>query len=174
MTDFIKSIKYDRAAKEANSVLPGKKVFTWDTSLKILSFEQKTSLRYRIANRENWLFEFGRYDTFEDSVGNEPASTHWGAMVWNSDWDRILGHNTDLEIGQPANWTPNLDTFFPTNQHTPHSADEMRGYRQFLEKMKIIVGFLDRMKMNALPGNEQVDEERLEGKEVNDISLDCW
>lgn len=168
MTDFIKSIKYNRAAKRANPVLTGQKVFSWGTSLKILSFEQKTSLRYRIANRENWLFEFGRYDTFEKSTGNAPVSTHWGATMWNSDWDRILGYNTDLEIGQPANWTPTLDTFFPANPHTPDRVDELTGYRQFLENMKVVVGFLDRMKLNALPGNVEV------GKEVDDMSLDHW
>lgn len=171
MTAFIKSIKYNREVKGANTLLTGQNVFTWDTSLKILSFEQKTSLRYRIANRENWLFEFGRYDTFESSAGNEPTSTHWGATMWNSDWDRILGYNTDLEIGQPANWTPTLDTFFPANPHTLESADELTGYRQFLENMKIIVGFLDRMKMNALPGNDEAGKERFDGKKVSNLSL---
>lgn len=168
MTDFIKSIKYNRAAKRANPVLTGQRVFSWGTSLKILGFEQKTSLRYRIANRENWLFEFGRYDTFEKSTGNAPVSTHWGATMWNSDWDRILGYNTDLEIGEPADWTPTLDTFFPAKPDTPDRVDELTGYRQFLENMKVVVGFLDRMKLNALPGNVEV------GKEVDDMSLDHW
>lgn len=174
MTAFIKSIKHDRAAKGTNPVFTGQKVFTWGTSLKILSFEQKTSLRYRIANRENWLFEFGRYDTFESSAGNEPTSTHWGATMWNSDWDRILGYNTDLEIGQPANWTPTLDTFFPANPHTLGGVDELTGYRQFLENMKIIVSFLDRMKMNALPGNGEVGKEIFDGKKVGDMSSGRW
>ena len=174
MTAFIKSIKYNRAAKGTNPVLTGKKAFTWSTSLKILSFEQKTSLRYRIVNRENWWFEFGRYDTFENSAGNEPVSTHWGTTMWNSDWDRILAYNTDLEIGQPANWTPTLDTFFPANQHTPDSVDELTGYRQFLGNMKSIVCFLDRMKMNALPGTDEVDKRTFDGKEVDDMSLDHW
>lgn len=173
MTSFIKSIKYDRAAKSANPVLTGQKVFIWETSLNILSFEQKTSLRYRITNREHWTFEVGRYDTFEGSAGNEPASTHWGATLWNTDWDRILSSNTDLKIGQPANWTPTLSTFFPANPDTLDSTDELIGYRQFLENMKIVVGFLDQIKMNAPPTNED-GQETFVGKNVVDIGLDHW
>lgn len=171
MTNFIKSIKYDRAAKRANPLLTGQRVFIWDTPLTILSFEQKTSLRYRVANREHWTFELGRYDTFEGSTSNEPTSTHWGATLWNSDWDRILGYNSDLKIGQPANWAPTLANFFPVNPHTRDSVDELTGFRQYLENMTTIVGFLDRIKMNALPGNEGVDRETFDGKNYVDMGL---
>lgn len=171
MSNFIKSIKYDRAAKRANPLLTGQRAFIWDTPLTILSFEQKTSLRYRVANREHWTFELGRYDTFAGSTSNEPTSTHWGATLWNSDWDRILGYNSDLKIGQPANWAPTLANFFPVNPHTLDSVDELTGFRQYLENMTIIVGFLDRIKMNALPGNEGVDRETFDGKNDVDMGL---
>lgn len=174
MTNFIKSIKYDRAAKRANPVLTGQKVFIWNTSLKIVSFEQKTSLRYRIANREHWTFELGRYDTFEYSTHNEPTSTHWGATMWNTDWDRILGYNADLKIGQEADWPPTLANFFPANPRALDSVDELTGFRQFLENMKTIVGFLDRIKMNALPGNEGADKDTSDGKNVVDMGPNSW
>lgn len=172
MTAFVKSIKYKSPVAGVKPEISGQKVFTWENSLKIESFEQKTSLRYRIANRENWIFEFGRYDGFDNLANNDPTATHWGATLWNSDWDRTLALNPDLEIGQAAGWKPTLNTFFPADRDAPGGTEEMvAGFQQFLQNMNDVVGFLDEMKADALSSNEDIDDQTTTDDEVNNADL---
>ena len=115
------------------------KAITWTRSLPVSSCVQKTALRYRIIDNHDWLFEFARYDELETSG----VPTSWGATFWNAEWDRKLGKNSRLEIGNAAEWDPQLDNFFPRNRNTEGDSREAAGFRQFLGTTKAIAELLD-------------------------------
>lgn len=143
MTDFVKSIKFKQLPKSSKPDVSGSKLFNWSSgALPISSFEQKTSLRYRIIDNSDWLFEFARYDRYGGSTSDRPTSTSWGASFWNSEWDRTLGKNADLKIGQAAPWDPQLDTFFPKSRRISRDSREAAGFRQFLGNTKAIAELL--------------------------------
>lgn len=143
MTTFRKNIKTKQFPKGSKPDISGLKVFSWNPGLPISSFEQKTSLRYRLVNNSDWMFEFARYDQYGGENPLIPTSTSWGATFWNSEWDRTLGKNADLKIGDPAKWDPQLDTFFPRSRSTLRDSKEAAGFRQFLANTRAIVELLD-------------------------------
>lgn len=144
MIAFADSIRFKVVAESIKDAISGQKVFSWNTSaLLISSFEQKTSLRYRIVDNCDWMFEFARYDQFGGKDPVAPTSTSWGATFWNSEWDRTLGANASLKIGEEPNWNPQLDTFFPNNPLTSDDSREAAGLREFLGNTKAIVELLD-------------------------------
>lgn len=144
MIAFADNIRFKVLAKSIKDAISGEKVFGWDPSpLLISSFEQKTSLRYRIVDNSDWMFEFARYDQFGGTNPDVPTSTSWGASFWNSEWDRTLGTNAALKIGEAPKWDPQLDTFFPSSRRTSSDSREAAGLREFLGNTKAIVELLD-------------------------------
>lgn len=142
MTAFAAGVKFN-APKGNKTEISGAKVFTWTPFLPVSRFEQKTSLRYRLVDNNDWMFEFARYDCYDSLTPGLPTSTSWGASFWNSEWDRLLGQNAALKIGRAAIWDPQLETFFPRSRRTSDDPTEALGLRQFLGNTKAIVEILD-------------------------------
>lgn len=155
MTAFVDSVKFKLPlASERPQIWDSAlKVFTWTSGMSVSSFEQKTSLRYRIVDNNDWMFEFARYDDYGGSVPGAPMSsspsTSWGATFWNSEWDRALGQNASLKIGEAAEWDPQLDKFFPRSRRTVGDPRESAGLRQFLANTKAIAELLDGSKVEG-------------------------
>lgn len=146
MTAFADGVKFEAPKskpKGKKAEISGTKVFNWKPFLAVSSFEQKTSLRYRLVDNNDWMFEFARYDRYDGLAPDRPKSTSWGASFWNSEWDRLLGQNAALKIGRAATWDPKLETFFPRSSRTSGDTAEALGLRQFLGNTKAIVEMLD-------------------------------
>ncbi|MCJ1269168.1 hypothetical protein MMC22_009057 [Lobaria immixta] len=155
MTAFVDSVKFKLPPKDERPKIwdSALKVFTWTSSMSVSSFEQKTSLRYRIVDNSDWMFEFARYDDYGGSIPGAPMSsspsTSWGATFWNSEWDRALGQNASLKIGEAAKWDPKLDKFFPGTRRTGGDPRESAGLKLFLAKTKAIAELLDGSKVEG-------------------------
>ena len=151
MTKFVNSIRFKPPPNDIKPTASGHRVFTWTSTLPVFIFEQKTALRYRMIDNSDWVFEFARYDTYSGAVDSTPTGTHWGGTFWNSEWDRVLGINANLEIGKEAPWAAELETFFPSGHQPPISGGEGdgKGLKQFLAYTKAIVELLDGMKVQT-------------------------
>lgn len=150
MTNFVQKVA-PNVPPGAKPQLSGTRVFTWSPTLPSITFEQKTALRYRLLNNSAWVFEFARYDTYESTArgtATTPKDTYWGATFWNSEWDRILGENANLGIGEAARWNRNMNTFFSPNFRSASTGPDA-GLRDFLSNMKSIVELLDMMRTKS-------------------------
>ena len=141
MQEFAKSVQLKRGIEE-NIALTGEKSFTWDDrygSMEVLTFQQKTALRYRLVKDLDWIVEIARYDTYDlFSRNSKPVETTWAASMWNSEWDSVLVANANLEIGQSADSNPNMNTFFPRN-----GGSGQDGVKKFLGVVGEVTKFLD-------------------------------
>ena len=122
MTEFAESVKLSKVPG-ARTELTGQKVFTWRKdlpgSMQPSAFQQKTALRYRLAEHSEWEFEIARYDSYGNAKNESiPVETNWDATLYNTNWDLILGTNSTLGIGEAAPWSPVLETFFPSQPGT--------------------------------------------------------
>lgn len=136
----------------------GRRVFTWNYGVRIISFEQKTALRYRLADRANLVFELARYDSYiSQKSSTSPTATRYRASVWSTDWDRHLLTNKFLEIGEQASWEPTIENFFGAN--VPGAAEETSSLKVFLGDMKRISKLLGDKKQPGVQENENFNEE---------------
>ena len=142
MDSFISSVRFNPPPVGTNPGAAPIKCFNWTNGgLRVLSFEQKTSFRYRIRNQNQWMFEFSRYDLYPGNLHGASPKTQWGATFWNSEWDRVLKENSKAEIGNGANWDPEVETFFPS--HDAAGKADAQGLKEFLERTKTIAEVLD-------------------------------
>ena len=158
MCAFAENVKWKILSAEYNKAdFSGLRVFTWNDSVRIVSFEQKTALRYRLADRADWIFELARYDSYH-SLKNpkKPKATHYRASVWRKEWDRLLSTNHSLEIGEEAPWEPTIDSFFGAN--VPGATEDTSGLKVFLGDMKRISELLDNTKQPGGQENENFNE----------------
>lgn len=149
MTAFANNVRFKRPPPGPKPQISGHKAFFWTGGLPIIRFEQKTALRYRLVDDVGWNFEFARYDSYGSPSSVTPTETQWGATFWSSEWDRALGDNAGLGIGQAANWEPKIETFFPKMNSTRFS-NQGGGLKMFIQSVTEIVELFD-----------EVDEDRL-------------
>lgn len=125
-------------------MVTGAKMFEWQhNSNGILPtvFEQKTALRYRLAQAQQYTFEMARYDCYGDACNpDRPVTTNWCASLWNRSWDDTLTDNAGLKIGKAASWRPNISTFFPD----PEGGSA--GVQKFQDVVQQITACLDAIK----------------------------
>ena len=153
MTEFAESVKFSKIPK-TRTELTGQRVFTWKKDfpgiMQPSTFQQKTALRYRLAQQPDWEFEIARYDNYGNPKSeNVPVETNWGATLYNTNWDSVLTANSSLGIGEAAEWTPKLETFFPSRTGT----DNLNGVEgtdpgvtEFLNVVEIVSTFIDSIK----------------------------
>ena len=152
MTEFAESVKLAKIPR-TKTELTGQKVFTWKKdfpgSMQPSAFQQKTALRYRLAHNPEWEFEIARYDNYGNPKSeNVPVETNWGATLYNVDWDAILTRNSTLGIGETAEWSPKLETFFPSRPGTADRGAEGTdpGVTDFLQIVDTVAKFIDSLK----------------------------
>lgn len=159
MCAFAESVKWKSLATELHKAdFTGRRVFTWNYGVRIISFEQKTALRYRLANKSNWIFELARYDSYiSQKSSTSPTATRYRASVWSTDWDRHLLTNKFLEIGEQASWEPTIENFFGAT--VPGATEEKSGLKVFLGDMKRVSKLLGDTKQLGVQENENFNEE---------------
>lgn len=158
MCAFAESVRWKSLSAEFHKAdFTGRRVFTWNHSVRIVSFEQKTALRYRLANRADWIFELARYDSYKSLKSSaNPTVTRYRASVWRQEWDRLLSTNHSLEIGEEASWEPTIDTFFGAN--LSGATEDESGLKVFLGDMKRISELLDNTKQSGAQETENINE----------------
>lgn len=158
MCAFAESVKWKSLSAELHKAdFTGRRIFTWNYGVRIVSFEQKTALRYRLADRPDWVFELARYDSYISlKSSTSPTATRYRASVWSNEWDRLLCTNQSLEIGEQASWEPTIEKFFGAN--VPGAAEETSGLKVFLGDMKRISKLLEDTKQPGAQENENFNE----------------
>ncbi|CAD6569863.1 MAG: hypothetical protein ASARMPREDX12_003112 [Alectoria sarmentosa] len=150
MTGFAESVKLSKIPR-TRIELTGQRVFTWEKDLPGVlqpsAFQQKTALRYRLAQQPEWEFEIARYDNYGDPKNeNVPVETNWGATLYDSNWDSTLTANSTLGIGEAARWEPRLETFFPSRPGAADMEGVDPGVTEFLKNVEVVTRFIDSIK----------------------------
>ena len=127
----------------------GHKMFRWKDfpgAMRPRSFEQKTSYKYRLVHNNDYVFEIARYDVYGDAKDeNMPVHTSWAATLYNREWDSTLAGNSELGIGQSADWNPRLATFFPGHVSSADKGLDP-GVVEFLSTVEMVTAFVDDLK----------------------------
>ena len=153
MMNFADSVRLRRVSRKGAEI-DGRKLFEWETALsgclKPSAFEQKIASRYRLRLMPEFIFELARYDSYNLSTNSQtPSTTHWGASMWNTEWDIKLSKNANLGLGESAEWDPRLEMFFPNPE--PASLNKQNFYHEkvgpglswFLQNVQLVAESLD-------------------------------
>ena len=153
MMNFADSVRLRRVSRKGAEI-DGRKLFEWETALsgclKPSAFEQKIASRYRLRLMPEFIFELARYDSYNLSTNSQtPSTTHWGASMWNTEWDIKLSKNANLGLGESAEWDPRLEMFFPIPE--PASLNKQSFYHEkvgpglswFLQNVQLVAESLD-------------------------------
>ncbi|KAL2858329.1 hypothetical protein BJX68DRAFT_262857 [Aspergillus pseudodeflectus] len=113
-------------------------------------FIEKTALRYSLKDTD-YIFEIARYDeyrrvdlavhpgqtgtTITGGISKTPFTT-WGASIFGTNWDNLLGGHANLPVGQAARYSPSLSTFFPSKESSTEIEDEAKGFWEFIDLVK--------------------------------------
>lgn len=148
MEEFANSVTLKKIS--AGPLKPtGRKMFQWKDfagAMRPKSFEQKTSYKYRLVHNNDYVFEIARYDVYGNPRDEDtPVHTSWAAILYNREWDSTLAGNSELGIGQSADWNSRLATFFPGHG----SSADIRldpGVVDFLSTVEMVTAFADDLK----------------------------
>lgn len=143
MIAFRKGITFTLPPIDKKPDFSGRRVFTWSRNLPIIHFEQKTTLRFRLASDPRCMFEIARYDSYSGPTATTPSVTEWGASYWDREWDRKLAQNAILPIGKAADWEPQMDDFFPKGDNSKWTGQDA-GLKKFIGVITDIVELLDK------------------------------
>lgn len=148
MEQFATAIEFKRPPGNQNPALSGYRVFTRPSNLRMLGMEQKTTFRYSLKAQPKFLFELSRYDEYNGENPWLPSSTQWAASFYDREWERTLGENEKLGVGEEASWDPQIDPFFEPMRTSAYKGPEA-GFKDFLLHTKAIGGFLDGLKAES-------------------------
>ncbi|OAX82922.1 hypothetical protein ACJ72_02729 [Emergomyces africanus] len=113
---------------------------------------EKSALRYCLKGTK-YIFELARYDTYHRAIRSGPpyigdlikmnqvAETTWGASIFHQEWDNLLGKNGNFRVGETADWSASLSTFFPCLSDE-NSTDINAGFHQFLDLVNKVATLL--------------------------------
>lgn len=96
-------------------------------------------MRYRLKGT-SYVLEVARYDEYCNVLAGtseltETPVTSWGALIFDLQWDNMLGQHANFRLGHTAEWIPSLNTFFP-DLDIEDAADMGTGFDQFIELAK--------------------------------------
>ncbi|KAL8870223.1 MAG: hypothetical protein Q9174_003682 [Haloplaca sp. 1 TL-2023] len=144
---FVRNIQFKKPPSDQKPALSGYRVVTRPSNLRVLGFEQKTSFRWSLKLQPQFIFELSRNDEYNGENPWLPSSTQWAATLHDREWDRKLGANETLDVGEEAEWDPQIDHFF--EPMTTTSNDPLAGFHDFLLHAKSVGTFLDGLKMES-------------------------
>ncbi|EGC43316.1 conserved hypothetical protein [Histoplasma capsulatum var. duboisii H88] len=133
---------------------------------------EKSALRYCLKGTK-YIFELARYDTYhraarsgrqytdDCSQMSKTAETTWGASIFYQEWDNMLGQNGSFRVGETADWSASLNTFFPCLSDED-SADENAGFHQF-------IGLVNKVAKLLAPEKNSTVVERVETNPCGNI-----
>ncbi|KAJ0424731.1 hypothetical protein BJY00DRAFT_309148 [Aspergillus carlsbadensis] len=147
---FSHTISFQRTENMGDiSAKPERKVI-FPADAPVSRFVEKTALRYSLKGTD-YIFEIARYDeyrrvevsvhpghagtTITGGISRTPFTT-WGASIFGTNWDNLLGGHANLPVGQAARYSPSLSTFFPSKEPSTESEDEAKGFWEFIDLTK--------------------------------------
>jgi len=94
---------------------------------------ETTTLRFRVAQDINYIFELYRHDTYipeanglagsrfgkSSQEGPKPTTSGWAACLYHQEWSNKFGENAAVKVGDPVSWKANLTEFFPPSPDHP-------------------------------------------------------
>ncbi|OJD18295.1 hypothetical protein AJ78_01671 [Emergomyces pasteurianus Ep9510] len=125
---------------------------TFSSLASVSKITEKSALRYYLKGTK-YIFELARYDTYhranrsgppyigDCSKMNPAAETTWGASIFHQEWDNLLGKNGSFRVGETADWSASLSTFFPCLSDE-NSTDVNAGFHQFLDLVNKVAKLL--------------------------------
>ncbi|KAL3458815.1 hypothetical protein BJX64DRAFT_301724 [Aspergillus heterothallicus] len=150
LKSFSHTIGFQRTANMGDiSAKPERKV-TFPATAPVSRFVEKTALRYSLKGAD-YILEIARYDeyrrvnvpvfpnqagaTMTGGISNKPF-TSWGASIFGTNWDNLLGGHANLPIGHKASYSPGLATFFPPKEPSIDIRDQDKGFWEFIDLIK--------------------------------------
>ncbi|PGH00154.1 hypothetical protein GX51_05967 [Blastomyces parvus] len=125
---------------------------TFSDIASVSKITEKSALRYCLKGTK-YVFELARYDTYHRVIHpgppytgdcnkmNQTAETTWGASIFRQEWDNMLGQNGNFRVGQTADWSTSLNTFFPCLSDED-STDVNAGFHQFIRLVNKVAKLL--------------------------------
>ncbi|OGM47547.1 hypothetical protein ABOM_004195 [Aspergillus bombycis] len=157
LKSFSHSISFRRTTTIGDISAKPKRKVIFPSSAPVSRFVEKTSIRYRLKGTK-YILEIARYDEYSrlktDALqGKAPApafmtgeicdvpSSSWGASIFGSNWDNLMGDQANLPVGHSARHSPELHTFFPPKT-TSDSDDKNVGFWEFICLVKRVAEVL--------------------------------
>lgn len=146
---------------------PQRKV-NFPDSAPVSRFIEKTAIRYRLKGTQ-YILEIARYDEYRRTMapafpGQEPATissyisevpfTSWGASLFDSKWDNLLGEHANLPVGLSTRYSPDLDTFFRPTEKSDNT-DKTSGFWKFIDLVKQVAELLSSERVPTMDKPEQ-------------------
>ncbi|KAF7128754.1 hypothetical protein CNMCM5793_003663 [Aspergillus hiratsukae] len=151
LRSFSHSINF-RRTEDINdiSAKPQRKV-VFPASAPVSRFVEKTAIRYRLKNTK-YILEIARYDEYSRTSApggpiSEVPSSSWGASIFDSNWDNLLGQHANISLGHTARYSPSLNTFFPAIEETTGHKSE--GFWELIELVRRVAQLLGSAKAPA-------------------------
>ncbi|KAG2415484.1 hypothetical protein HFD88_006675 [Aspergillus terreus] len=155
LKEFGHSVKIPHNTKITDISAPPRRKVIFKDSPPVSRLVEKTAFRYRLKGTD-YTLEVARYDEYvrknlfnmqDQSVTaaagqfSEVPFTSWGASIFDSKWDNLLGEHANLPVGQSAKYNPNLDTFFlPRQSAVPN--EKGAGFWELVDLVKRVAEVL--------------------------------
>ncbi|PIG87820.1 hypothetical protein AARAC_008908 [Aspergillus arachidicola] len=157
LKSFSHSIGFRRSTTIGDISAKPKRKVVFHSSAPVSRFVEKTAIRYRLKGTK-YILEIARYDEYsrlktDAFQGQAPApalvtgeicdvpSTSWGASIFDSNWDNLMGEQANLSVGHSARHSPELHTFFPP-KIISDSNDKNEGFWEFINLVKRVAEVL--------------------------------
>lgn len=125
----------------------------FSASVPVSRVVEKTAIRYRLKGT-TYILEIARYDEYTSNAVSAPPDadqptqnqmseapvTSWGASLFDSNWDNLLGQHGNLPIGVSTRYSSDLSTFFPPEELD--NEDKKAGFRRFIGLVRQVAEIL--------------------------------
>ncbi|KAL3491178.1 hypothetical protein BJX62DRAFT_237416 [Aspergillus germanicus] len=162
---FSHTIGFRRTKNMGNILAKPERKVIFPADAPVSRFVEKTAIRYSLKGTD-YILEIARYDeyrraevsvhpgqsgaTITGGISQTPFTT-WGASIFGTNWDNLLGGHANLPVGQAARYNPSLSTFFPPKVPLPDD-DEAKGFWDFIDVVKKAASLLGPTQPSPLRG----------------------